>query len=235
MQHSILLSNGETITYELTRRQRRSVGLKISREGLIVHAPMRISHSIIEDLIQQKSSWIAKKLTDLHRHIAPAIQWQSGEQLLLLGNPIQLIIEENARNKAANLEACILKLALTTPENGAIISHKVIQWYKKEALTDFARRLEIFATKLGVAMPKLMLSNAQSRWGSCNSKQEIRLNWRLLQAPPHLINYVVCHELAHLKEMNHSAKFWAVVESLCPNYKQAEKDLKIWSPKLHRI
>ncbi len=84
-------------------------------------------------------------------------------------------------------------------------------------------------------MPTLSLSNAQSRWGSCNSKQEIRLNWRLLQAPPHLINYVVCHELAHLKEMNHSARFWAVVESLCPQYKQAEKDLKVWSPKLHRF
>lgn len=220
MQHSIELTNGETITYELTRRQRRSVGLKISREGLIVHAPMRISHSIVEDLIKQKSNWISKKLTDLKRHIEPDIQWESGEALLFLGNPIQLNIEANARNKAPNFEGGVLKLALTTPESPAIISRKVIQWYKKEALTDFARRLEIFATKLGVTMPTLSLSNAQSRWGSCNSKQEIRLNWRLLQAPPHLINYVVCHELAHLKEMNHSARFWAVVESLCPQYKQ---------------
>lgn len=235
MQHSIVLNNGETITYELTRRQRRSVGLKISREGLIVHAPMRISHNIIEDLIQQKSSWIAKKLTDLHRHIEPAITWQSGERLLFLGNPLELYIENYPRNRAPQLEAGQLKLALTTPENKVAISRKVVQWYKKEALTDFARRLEIFAAKLGVAIPKLLLSNAQSRWGSCNSKKEIRLNWRLLQAPPHLINYVVCHELAHLKEMNHSAKFWAVVQSICPNYKQAEKDLKMWSPKLHRI
>ncbi|MDP3206923.1 MAG: M48 family metallopeptidase, partial [Methylotenera sp.] len=74
-----------------------------------------------------------------------------------------------------------------------------------------------------------------SRWGSCNSKKEVRLNWRLLQAPPHIINYVVCHELAHLKEMNHSVRFWAVVASIYPDYKMAEKELKAWSPKLHQI
>ena len=109
------------------------------------------------------------------------------------------------------------------------------QWYRKQALTDFSRRLEILAAKLGVPTPALFLSNARSRWGSCNSRQEIRLNWRLLQAPPHIINYVVAHELAHLKEMNHSAKFWAMVEKIYPDYKTAEKELKVWSAKLHQI
>jgi predicted metal-dependent hydrolase len=116
-----------------------------------------------------------------------------------------------------------------------VVERKVLQWYKKQALTDFSRRLSLFATKLGVPTPPLFLSNARSRWGSCNSRKEIRLNWRLLQAPPHIINYVVCHELAHLKEMNHSAKFWAVVASIFPDYKAAEKELKAWSPKLHVI
>jgi len=108
-----------------------------------------------------------------------------------------------------------------------------LQWYKKQALVDFARRLALFSTKLGVAMPTLILSSARTRWGSCNSRKEVRLNWRLLQAPPHLINYVICHELAHLKQMNHSAKFWAEVASIYPDYKSAEKELKAWSPKLH--
>lgn len=102
-------------------------------------------------------------------------------------------------------------------------------------MADFARRLEILSAKLGVPLPKLFLSNAKSRWGSCNSKKEIRLNWRLLQASPHIINYVICHELAHLKEMNHSAKFWAVVASIFPDYKAAEKELKALSPKLHAM
>jgi predicted metal-dependent hydrolase len=119
--------------------------------------------------------------------------------------------------------------------NQDLIARKVIQWYQKQAMTDFTRRLEIFSSKLGVKFTSLALSNAASRWGSCNSKKEIRLNWRLLQAPPHIINYVVCHELAHIKEMNHSAKFWETVASIFPDYKSAEKELKTLSPKLHRF
>ena len=138
-------------------------------------------------------------------------------------------------NKTLAFEANVLSIATPTPNNHALISRKVIQWYKNQAALDFSRRLEILATKLGVATPPLTLSNAQSRWGSCNSRGEVRLNWRLLQAPPHIINYVICHELAHLKQMNHSAKFWAVVESLFPNYKAAEKGLKALSPQLHRL
>jgi predicted metal-dependent hydrolase len=126
-------------------------------------------------------------------------------------------------------------MATPTPDNHALIHHKVVQWYQKQAMTDFARRLTILATKLGVPTPPLTLSNAKSRWGSCNSRGEVRLNWRLLQASPSIINYVICHELAHLKQMNHSAKFWAVVESLFSDYKQAENALKTLSPQLHRI
>ena len=111
----------------------------------------------------------------------------------------------------------------------------VLSWFAKQALLDFNRRLEVFAAKLGVVTPPLALSNANSRWGSCNRRGQVRLNWRLLQAPPHIINYVICHELAHLKQMNHSAQFWAEVEGLFPNYKVAEKELKILSPQLHRM
>jgi len=149
-----------------------------------------------------------------------------------LGNPITLNIQHDTRSRAVNYSPGVLELALPNLETTAI-SRKVLQWYKKQAAEDFARRLEIFSAKLGVTLPKLLISSARTRWGSCNSKREIRLNWRLLQAPPHLINYVICHELAHLKEMNHSARFWAVVGSIYPDYKNAEKELKAWSPKLH--
>jgi len=93
----------------------------------------------------------------------------------------------------------------------------------------------LFAAKLGVTTPPFKLSNARSRWGSCTSQGDIRLNWRLIQAPPSIINYVICHELAHLKEMNHSAQYWAIVEGIYPHYKAAEKELKQLSAVLHRI
>lgn len=235
MPHQFTLPSGESLHYQLERRQRRTVGLKITADGLVIHAPKRISQSHLESLIVLKADWIRKKLSTLKEKTLPAIAWQDGEQLLLLGNPVTLSVETNARNKAVEYLPGILHLALPNPDDQSLIARKVLQWYKKQALHDFARRLEIFSAKLGVAMPQLLLSNAKSRWGSCNSRKEVRLNWRLMQAPPHIINYVVCHELAHLKEMNHSAKFWQVVASIFPDYKAAEKELKALSAQLHRI
>jgi len=235
MSHSIQLPSGEQIHYTLERRQRRTVGLKITQEGLVVHAPKRIAQTILESLIAQKADWILKKLEARSANQQPPMQWQHGDQLLLLGNNITLVTKQDARSRAVEYTPGFLQLAMPNHDEPSAVERKVLQWYKKQALTDFSRRLALFATKLGVPTPELFLSNARSRWGSCNSRKEIRLNWRLLQAPPHIINYVVCHELAHLKEMNHSAKFWAVVASIFPDYKTAEKELKAWSPKLHVI
>jgi predicted metal-dependent hydrolase len=235
MSHSLTLPSGDQLHYQLERRQRRTVGLKITSTGLVVHAPKRISQYQLEGIIVQKADWIRKKLASLTANQIPAMQWQHGEQLLFLGNAITLVIEHSIRSNAVKYEPGILQLAMTAHNDQIQVARKVIQWYKKQAMTDFTRRLEIFSSKLGVSFTSLSLSNASSRWGSCNSKKEIRLNWRLLQAPPHIINYVVCHELAHLKEMNHSAKFWATVASIFPDYKTAEKELKALSPQLHRI
>ena len=231
----LTLQNGETISYQLERRPRRTVGLKITADGLVVHAPKRIFAFQLNQILQQKSSWILNKLQAREANHVAKIEWIDGEHLLYLGNDIQLIISQNNSNKALIFDQNTLLVASPQPNNHAVLGRKVIQWYKKQAALDFARRLEILAAKLGVATPPLTLSNAQSRWGSCNSRGQVRLNWRLLQAPPHIINYVICHELAHLKQMNHSAKFWAVVEQLFPNYKAAEKELKALSPQLHRI
>lgn len=234
MSHSLTLPSGDQLHYQLERRQRRTVGLKITQTGLVIHAPKRISQSQLEDIIMQKADWVLRKLASVTANKIPEIQWQHGEQLLFLGNAITLTIEHNARSKTVEYEPGILQLAMPNQDE-MLIARKVIQWYKKQAITDFTRRLEIFSSKLGVTFTSLTLSNAASRWGSCNSKKEIRLNWRLLQAPPHIINYVVCHELAHIKEMNHSAKFWATVASIFPDYKSAEKELKALSSKLHRF
>lgn len=235
MSHTLTLPSGDQLHYQLERRQRRTVGLKITTTGLVIHAPKRLSQSQLESLIMQKADWIRKKLAAITANQIPALQWQDGEQLLLLGNMFTLAIKHDLRSRAVEYVPGVLHLAMPNHNDQTAVARKVVQWYKKQALVDFARRLALFSTRLGVALPTLFLSNARTRWGSCNSRKEIRLNWRLLQAPPHIINYVICHELAHLKEMNHSAKFWAVVASIYPDYKSAEKELKTLSPQLHRM
>jgi len=235
MIYAITLPSGDQLHYQLERRQRRTVGLKITENGLVIHAPKRISQSHLESIIVLKADWIRKKLETLIENKMPEMQWRHGETLLFMGNTVTLAVEHDIRSKAVEYEPGVLQLAMPNHHDQNLIARKVIQWYKKQALVDFTRRLEIFSSKLGVSFSSFNLSNAGSRWGSCNSRKEIRLNWRLLQAPPHIINYVVCHELAHLKEMNHSAKFWATVASIYPDYKLAEKELKALSANLHRI
>jgi len=234
-KQALTLPNGETILYQLERRPRRTIGLKITDDGLVVHAPKRIFEFQLHQILMQKASWIIDKLEARRKNSVPPIAWQDGETLQLLGNPILLNVTLDAKNKQPELSQNSLKIASPEANNHAVVRRKVTQWYKKQAMQDFGRRLEILAAKLDVKTPPLALSNAQSRWGSCSSRGDVRLNWRLLQAPPQIINYVICHELAHLKEMNHSARFWAVVASLFPDYKKAEKDLKALSPQLHRM
>jgi predicted metal-dependent hydrolase len=230
----LTLPNGETISYLLERRSRRTVGLKITAEGLVVHAPKRIFEFQLHQILQDKSSWILNKLQARDANQIEKIEWVDGEHLLYLGQDIQLKLICDVK-KSTRFENAELVIHAPVSNINEICSRMVLMWYKKQAFLDFSRRLEILSAKLGVPTPPLTLSNAQSRWGSCNSRGEVRLSWRLLQAPPSIINYVICHELAHLKQMNHSPKFYAVLESLFPNYKAAEKELKILSPQLHRM
>lgn len=235
MQQTLTLPNGHIIDYQLERRPRRTVGLKITQQGLIVHAPTRIVVHQLNQILLEKSQWIVNKLAQREANQVQPVQWKTGEPLLYLGQDITLEIWHSPHNKALVHQTNRLIVATPTPDNAVMIARKVVQWYQKQAMQDFTRRLQILSAKLGVPAPVLLLSNARTRWGSCNSRAEVRLSWRLLQAPPHIINYVICHELAHLKEMNHSAKFYAVLESLFPNYKPVEQELKQISPQLHRM
>jgi predicted metal-dependent hydrolase len=226
---------GDAIPYRLERSARRTVGMRISPEGLLVRAPKRISQDQIERLLLTKINWIVSKLKFHQENLVGPVTWQDGTTLWLLGNEITLRVSRDSRNRDVTHEPGVLHVALPTPEDGTAIARKVVSWYRKQAMADFKRRLELLAAKLGVETPRLFLSNASTRWGSCNSKGEIRLNWKLIQAPPHIISYVAAHELAHLRKMNHSPRFWAVVESIFPDYKKAEKELKQLSPRLHAI
>ncbi len=234
-QLQLHLNSGRAIPYQLERRTRNTIGLKISPQGLVVLAPRRLSMAQLEAALLSKAGWIEKKLDHIQAQVLPGMVWQDGTQLWLLGQEMRLQVEPHSQNKMLKHLPGQLLLATSTPDNQEYLAHKVVQWYRSYAKQDFARRLALFAARLGERLPAMALSNAKTRWGSCNSKREIRLNWRLIQAPPHIINYVICHELAHLREMNHSSRFWAIVASICPDYQQAEADLKLWSVRLHAV
>ena len=121
------------------------------------------------------------------------------------------------------------------PENGVVTvvaddfdaaKTEISQHLKREARVLFQERLDFFGEKMGLKAEALRIGDQRTRWGSCSSKGTISLNWRLVMAPPEVLDYIVIHELAHLEEMNHSAKFWAIVKTFCPDYKAQEEWLK---------
>ncbi len=111
-------------------------------------------------------------------------------------------------------------------EGGAALREAIVPWLKGEALSLFRRRVEHYVAALEIAVPRIRLSDARSRWGSCNGRGELRFNWRVMMAPMSLVDYVVAHELAHLVVMDHSKRFWSLVAEHCPDWRAHRRWLK---------
>ena len=208
---------GATVDYLLVRRRgRRGVGFKVDANGLTVNAPATMPLARIESLVRSSERWVLRKIAEWRtRRVAP-IEWQDGTALPYLGRELVLSIAQGPR-AAVQLGDGVLLATLRNPAPEAV-HRAVVAWYKRAALAHLAGRTFTLARIAGLTPPRVMISPALSRWGSCNARREIRLAWRLVKARTALIDYVICHELAHLRHMNHSPAFWAEVERQCPGH-----------------
>ena len=206
------------LEYTLVRRRgRRGVGLKVDEGGLTVSAPISLAVSSIESVVRESESWILKKIDEWRGRRAPEVSWADGATLPYLGGKVVLRVGEGPRARAELIGA---ELRVATPTGAATeIRRAVTAWYKREAGILLTERTIWLARHAGLEPPRVFISPALARWGSCNSRREVRLAWRLIKAPAALVDYVICHELAHLRHMNHSRAFWAEVERQCPDYK----------------
>lgn len=218
--------DGQAISYTLTRSRRKSIGLQISQRGLRISAPLHTPLAYIDSVLQQKADWITKKLAQWHEKKSLTPDWSLDSTYPLLGEPWRIAQKPTGEIEMAKHLADKLPLLTLTLRQ---IETFVMNWYQQQAIACFKERIAIYAQKLQLPTPPLRLSQAQTRWGSCNSRGLISLNWRLIQLPLHLIDYVVAHELAHLTEMNHSKAFWAKVESIYPEYRSARRELRGYS------
>lgn len=218
-----IVLGGQSLPYRLRRSQRRSIGLTIDAQGLRVAAPARAPLRDIEQLIREHADWVLNKLAAWARPTPPqAATLSDGQSIPVLGQPRRLSLHP-ARRAGSELTDD----ALTLQVPGTVDAVDVLKMQLREhARRLFAERLALHAPRLGVAVPPLRLSSARTRWGSCSAAGNIALNWRLIHLPLAVIDYVVCHELAHLKEMNHSPRFWSVVEQLCPDWRQLRLALR---------
>lgn len=220
-----LALEGKLITYTIKRSvRRRAISILVDEEGLRVGAPWDAPQSAIERLLRRHAEWVIRKLDEWHVRRSPPRQWSDGEPLMLLGQLFTLRLDLTAtavrldgRELVAGAAECV----------DTSISRRVHEWLHAQALACFEERVDHYRRLLRIAQkPKVSLSSARTRWGSCHASGRIHLNWRLIQMPAHLLDYVVAHEVAHLLEMNHSTRFWRVVSGLMPDYQERRRELR---------
>ena len=221
------------VAYELRRARRRSIGFVVGPEGLSVSAPKWVGVGEVESALREKERWILRKLQEqaerARRMQASRIEWRDGAQLPFLGETVILVLDPRNQGAVLNTDASALPgvprltLHLGLPQHAgeAQVRELVQSWLQRQARRVFEERCNLFAQRLGVRVRRIGLSSATTRWGSASADGSIRLHWRLVHFALPVIDYVVTHELAHLREMNHSPAFWDVVRSVLPDYERA--------------
>lgn len=205
--------------FELTRSRRRTIQLQIERDGsVVVRAPLGMPLFIIKQFVAHKHDWVQKHVGRVSETSERRFEFTNGSELPFRGQNYPIRMTASPRLEVRFEQAFLIpKLS----ERQAKIL--IIGWYKEQALRCLNIRLDHFATLMHVSYSQFLLSNAGTRWGSCTRDDNIRLNWRLMCTPPHIIDYVVVHELSHLHHLNHSKTFWGTVESVLPKYREAKQ------------
>ena len=221
---------GQAIDYRLIRARRRTIGMEVDLSGLTVRAPRWVTMSEIEEALQERAQWIVRALAEWRarrRDVMPR-EWKSGAPILYRGRELALEVFPARRTRVA---PDLFNLTVLHPraQDETEVAQLVGNWLRDEAWTLVAPSAALYARKIARETPVLRLSNARSEWGSCNARGEIRLNWRLVQLPPTLAEYVVAHEVAHLVELNHSPRVWALVEELMPGHVALRRELEDWT------
>jgi predicted metal-dependent hydrolase len=224
-----------SLEYRLLRSKRRSIGFLIDDEGLRMTAPKWVTIAEIESAIREKQRWIFAKLSERRersaRRLQPQMQWCDGTSLPYLGIDLTLrIIAAQAAGVVYDEVAGELTVSLPPDATEQQLKDRVQGWLQMEAKRIFAERLPVYAEKLGVQFQSFALSSATTQWGSCTIEGKIRLNWRLIHFALPMIDYVIAHELSHLREMNHSPRFWATVQSVFPEFEAAKRALRERAP-----
>ncbi len=230
----------QTIGFVLQRSRRKSIGLTINDDGLLITAPSWVSLGQIDEVVIEKSRWILDKLSVSQARKAQMAmahtRWQDGGDIPYLGNRIILRLGETQGptrfmgSAFAPVDGDTLRLALPATAEHGRIRDIVHAWLQHQAQAWFDLRLQHFLSVSQLQIKRWRLSSAATRWGSCNSDGNIMLNWRLIHFERDIIDYVVVHEIAHLREMNHSKNFWREVGRILPGFERARNILRQQDP-----
>lgn len=234
-----LLIGDKKIEFSLTLKKRKTIGMTISRsEGLKVSAPKWVSKKEIKSIVLKKAEWILKKLSEFEQ--MPKLKdLESGSELFFLGFSQKLEIIENIQIKKIKIVKIDDKILVSLPvgldlnKDMPEIKKKLILWYKEQAKLIISQRIKKLSEEMQLIPSKITIRQQKTRWGSCSSKGSININWKLIMMPISVLDYVLVHELAHLKVLNHSKNFWQLVEAYLPDFKARKLLLKEYGEKVN--
>lgn len=205
---------------EIIRSRRRTLAIIIQDDGrAVVRAPLRARPEAIEEFVRARTGWILSKQELARRRMtrfAPK-QFLRGEEFLFLGDPYRLEISEH-QARALVFAGGFRLSAAALPRARAVFE----RWYRKQALQIFSERVELYAAEHGFEHDGVRVTGARKQWGACGPRRNLRFAWRLVMAPLPMIDYVVVHELVHLRHRNHSRRFWNLIRSILPDFQQRE-------------
>ena len=208
---------------KIVRSKRRSIALEISNSGeLIVRAPHSVTMNYLKKLVAGKSEWIIDKQKVIFKKIEESRkEYRFGGKFYYLGKEYEIIPSYDNENIIYFQDNFFINVKYEDQ-----IKDLIAQWYKFQANKIIKDRVFGLSDDFNLDFKKITITGAEKRWGSCSSGKHLNFSWRLIMAPVEIIDYVVVHELAHLKELNHSSRFWALVGSMLPEYKKCEKWLR---------
>lgn len=215
-------------TVKRSRKRRKTISLQVSsNSGLIVSAPYFTPASEIDRFVREKQNWISKTIQkhteDFIRNKAK--EYITGEMFYYLGEsfPLEVFFEKNEREGLVFWGNRFYLNTADATEKGIFY---FVSWYKKKAREYIHQHVNFFSREIGVLPRKIKITSAEKRWGSCSADDNLSFGFRLIMAPPDIIDYVIVHELMHIKEKNHSAAFWKLIEVVMPQYKAHRRWLK---------
>jgi predicted metal-dependent hydrolase len=205
---------------KIIRSHRRTISLEVTPAAtLIVRAPLQASPACIEEMIRQKGSWIRRKQEEMKRRpLLTRHEYAEGELFFFLGRLYPLHVVEGESVTIERSDRLYVPGTLM-PD----IRNQLKRWYVEEARRELHARCMWFSLMTGHVPSTVSISDARKRWGSCNRKGGLNFSWRLVQAPPGIVDYVVVHELVHINQPDHSKKFWEKVGKIMPDYERRRK------------
>ncbi|MBQ8451517.1 MAG: M48 family metallopeptidase [Clostridia bacterium] len=207
----------------IERSNRKTLSLSILKDGkIVVKAPLKMKDSVVYDFVLSKQNWIEEKLEFIHENRKQFDDVVRYERFLLYGNRYTPIYSDVKKIETDDK----FQLIIPRKTDKAKVLKTIKSWYKKCAKEVLGKRLKFIENRIRIQSTGLRIGDSKGRWGSCNSRGAICFNFRVVMLPPDVIDYVIVHELCHIVEMNHSKKFWALVEKFLPSYQKLKNKIK---------